>query len=186
GGVRGVLLPPARRVPPSPRPPMRLWFPPRPPLGGTPPPAPQTAQRPHPPPRPGGPQATPSTPRTAEVPPTQSPTTPRSPLASDAPVQLFPPGAVAHGAGPATPGGGSGAQTGPALPDSRSVEGAGVLERAETWRRESPAERNVAVGVDDYFKDYRKALQAGMGQPPPGGGPKHGDPTPGQRWINAW
>jgi len=25
-----------------------------------------------------------------------------------------------------------------------------------------------------------------MGQPPPGGGPKHGDPTPGQRWIQSW
>src|SRR5512143_3748385 len=25
-----------------------------------------------------------------------------------------------------------------------------------------------------------------MGSPPPGGGPKHGDLTAGQRWINAW
>ena len=61
-----------------------------------------------------------------------------------------------------------------------------MLERVESWRRESLAERNVAVGVDDYFKEYRQSLQGGMGQPPPGGGPKHGDPTPGQRWINAW
>jgi hypothetical protein len=61
-----------------------------------------------------------------------------------------------------------------------------VLERVETWRLESLAERNVAVGFDDYFKEYRQALQSGMGQPPPGGGAKHGDPTPGQRWIQAW
>jgi len=105
---------------------------------------------------------------------------------SDAPVQLFPPAAVAHGAGPTTPGGGTGARSGPDVPESRAIEGARVLERVETWRRESLAERNVAVGVDDYFKDYRRALQAGMGQPPAGGGPKHGDPTPGQRWIQSW
>jgi len=51
---------------------------------------------------------------------------------------------------------------------------------------ESLAEHRVATGVDDYFKDFRRALQSHMGPPPPGGGPKHGDPTAGQRWINAW
>jgi len=40
--------------------------------------------------------------------------------------------------------------------------------------------------VDDYFKDYRHALESHMGPPPPGGGPKHGDLSAGQRWINAW
>ena len=61
-----------------------------------------------------------------------------------------------------------------------------MLERGETMRRDNLAERLVATGVDDYFKDYRRALQGHMGPPPPGGGPKHGDLTPGQRWINAW
>jgi hypothetical protein len=53
-------------------------------------------------------------------------------------------------------------------------------------RRDALAERLVATGVDDYFKDYRRALQSHMGEPPPGGGPRHGDLTAGQRWINAW
>jgi hypothetical protein len=53
-------------------------------------------------------------------------------------------------------------------------------------RRDNLADRLVATGVDDYFKDYRRALQSHMGPPPPGGGPKHGDLTPGQQWINAW
>jgi hypothetical protein len=66
------------------------------------------------------------------------------------------------------------------------VEGKRVLERVETMRRDALAERLVATGVDDYFKDYRRALQSHMGEPPPGGGPKHGDLTAGQRWINAW
>ena len=61
-----------------------------------------------------------------------------------------------------------------------------MLERVETWRRDALAESRVATGVDDYFKEYRRALQAHMGSPPPGGGPKHGDLTGGQRWINAW
>jgi hypothetical protein len=72
------------------------------------------------------------------------------------------------------------------VPDSPAVEGKRVLERVERMRRDNLAERLVATGVDDYLKDYRKALQAHMGPPPPGGGPKHGDLTAGQRWINAW
>jgi hypothetical protein len=181
--VLWVLLWLARPVTPSPRPPMRISILHLPPLRRTPtPPAPKTVQRPHTPPREGGP---PTAPSTAAASPPQAPSAPRSAVPSDAPVQLFPPGAVARGAGPATPAG-TGAQTGPDVPESRSVEGARVLERVETWRRESLAERNVAVGVDDYFKEYRQALQAGMGQPPAGGGPKHGDPTPGQRWIQSW
>src|SRR5262249_38381339 len=132
-----------RPVTAPPRTPMRISLLHLPPLRRTAPaPAPQ---RPRTPAHPGGPTAAPSPPRTAEVAPPQGPVAPRSPVASDAPVQLFPPGAVARGAGPATPGGGSGARTGPDVPDSRSVEGARVLERVETWRRESLAERNVAV-----------------------------------------
>jgi len=182
--VLWVLLWLTRPVTAPPRTPMRISILHLPSLRRTP--AAPGPQRPRTPARPEGPTAAPSTPRTTEAPPPQGPAAPRSPVASDAPVQLFPPGAVARGAGPATPGSGSGAETGPDVPEPRSVEGARVLERVETWRRESLAERNVAVGVDDYFKDYRQALQAGMGQPPPGGGPKHGDPTPGQRWIQSW
>jgi len=92
---------------------------------------------------------------------------------------------VAHGAGPVAPGD-SGASTARDGPDSPAVEGKRVLERVERMRRDSLAERLVATGVDDYFKDYRRALQSHMGPPPPGGGPKHGDPSPAQRWINAW
>ncbi len=71
-------------------------------------------------------------------------------------------------------------------PESPEAEGRRVQQRVETWRREGLAAYRVAVGVDDYFKDYRRALQGAMGPPPPGGGPKHGDLTAGQRWINAW
>jgi hypothetical protein len=92
---------------------------------------------------------------------------------------------VARGAGPVPPGE-PGASTSRDLPESREAEGRRVQQRVETWRRDSLAERLVATGVDDYFKDYRRALQANMGPPPPGGGPKHGDLTAGQRWINAW
>jgi len=84
------------------------------------------------------------------------------------------------------PPGDSGASTKRDVPDSREVEGKRVLQRVEKWRRDNLAERLVAVGVDDYFKDYRHALESHMGPPPPGGGPKHGDLSAGQRWINAW
>ena len=127
--------------------------------------------------RPSSPsEPTPAPPASAPVPRTPSP---------DAPIQLFPGGAVAHGAGPVPPPD-SGASTARDVPDSPAVEGKRVLERVETMRRDSLAERLVATGVDDYFKDYRRALQSHMGTPPPGGGPKHGDLTAGQRWINAW
>lgn len=160
------------RLPPRPRPPTPV-LPPHPRERS------RTAQQQ------GGalPEHTP--PRTAAAPAAPAPPSTHTPPPSDSPLQLFRPDAVARGAGPASPGS-AGAPSGPDVPESKSVEGARVLERVETWRRESLAERNVAVGVDDYFKEYRQSLQAGMGQPPPGGGPKHGDPTPGQRWINAW
>lgn len=92
---------------------------------------------------------------------------------------------MARGAGPLSPGD-PGASRARDAPDSRETEHARVQERVETWRRDALAEARVATGVDDYFKDFRRALQSNMGPPPPGGGPKHGDLTAGQRWINAW
>lgn len=92
---------------------------------------------------------------------------------------------MAHGAGPMPPGE-PGASTTRDVPESREAEGRRVQQRVDTWRREGLAAARVAVGVDDYFKDYRRALQGAMGPPPPGGGPKHGDLNAGQRWINAW
>ena len=123
----------------------------------------------------------PSTGGTSAPPPPASP----HPPSPDAPIQLFPGGAVARGAGPVPPPD-TGASTARDVPDSPAVEGKRVLERVETMRRDNLADRLVATGVDDYFKDYRRALQSHMGPPPPGGGPKHGDLTPGQQWINAW
>jgi len=79
-----------------------------------------------------------------------------------------------------------GASTGREAPESREAEGKRVQQRVDTWRREGMAAYRVAVGVDDYFKEYGRALQGAMGPPPPGGGPKHGDLTAGQRWINSW
>ena len=106
-------------------------------------------------------------------------------LPEDAPIELFPGSAVAVGAGPVPPGD-TGASTSRDVPESREAEGKRVKERIDTWRREGLAAHRVAVGVDDYFKEYRHALQGAMGPPPPGGGPKHGDPTAAQRWINGW
>ncbi|HET9037818.1 MAG TPA: TonB C-terminal domain-containing protein [Myxococcaceae bacterium] len=173
---------------PAPRPLTRITLRPLPPR-----PVPDRAA-PHPPAPPHRPGA-PSSPGTASRPSTgdgkpappssaPTPTPPRTPP-PDAPIQLFPGGAVARGAGPVPPGD-PGASTAPDHPDSPEDEGKRVLERVETMRRDGLAERLVATGVDDYFKDYRRALQSHMGPPPPGGGPKHGDLTPGQRWINAW
>jgi hypothetical protein len=84
------------------------------------------------------------------------------------------------------PPGDPGATTGREAPESPEAEGRRVQQRVDTWRRQGMAAYRVAVGVDDYFKDYRRALQGAMGPPPPGGGPKHGDLTAGQRWINSW
>ena len=139
--------------------------------------------------RPGAPSAPTTASRpsgdrpSAPVPPASAPV-PRTPT-PDAPIQLFPGSAVARGAGPVPPPD-TGASTARDVPDSPAVEGKRVLERVETMRRDALADRLVATGVDDYFKDYRRALQGHMGQPPPGGGPKHGDLTAGQRSINAW
>lgn len=158
------------------------------------PPRPPPADRHRPPPlapphRPGAPTA----PTTASRPPAAGPGAPAPPASAqmprtpspDAPIQLFPGSAVAHGAGPVPPPD-TGASTTRDVPDSPAVEAKRVLERVETMRRDALADRLVATGVDDYFKDYRRALQAHMGSPPPGGGPKHGDLTAGQRSINAW
>ena len=161
----GPRLRPATRItlrPLPPRPPAKDHH--RPPTTPSPhrPGAPSgsaTASRPSSPSEP-----TPAPPASAPVPRTPSP---------DAPIQLFPGGAVAHGAGPVPPPD-TGASTARDVPDSPAVEGKRVLERVETMRRDSLAERLVATGVDDYFKDYRRALQSHMGTPPPGGGPKRG------------
>jgi TonB-like protein len=173
---------------PLPRPLTRISLRPLPPQ-----PVPDRAAPHHitPPHRPGAPPSpgTASRPSTGDgspAPPTGAPTpTPARAPPPDAPIQLFPGGAVARGAGPVPPGV-PGASTAPDHPDSPEEEGKRVLERVETMRRDGLAERLVATGVDDYFKEYRRALQSHMGPPPPGGGPKHGDLTPGQRWINAW
>ena len=82
--------------------------------------------------------------------------------------------------------GGGGASTGRDGEESREAEGRRVQRRVDTWRHDGLAERLVATGVDDYFKEYRRALQSHLGPPPPGGGPRHGDPSAAQRWINAW
>ena len=160
-------------------------------------PLPPRSPTPERPARPGTTAATPprpSPPATASRPTIAEPPAPAAhplekpgvhPPAADAPIELFPGGAVAKGAGPAAPGD-SGASTKRDAPDSRDVEGKRVLQRVETWRRQNLADRLVATGVDDYFKDFRRALQSHMGPPPPGGGPKHGDLSAGQRWINAW
>ena len=169
-------------APPPPRPATRITLrplPPRPQSPSHPPHAPPMA--PHTPSTPGT-AARPSGGGAPAAPP--GPTPPHTP-AADAPIQLFPGGAVARGAGPVPPPD-SGASTARDVPDPPAVEGKRVLERVETMRRDGLADRLVATGVDDYFKEYRRALQAHMGPPPPGGGPKHGDLTAGQRWINAW
>jgi TonB C terminal len=160
-----------RSLPPRPVPDRAVPHPPTPPHRPVAPSPPGTASRPF-------------TGDGSPAPPPSAPTPPRAP-SPDAPIQLFPGGAVARGAGPVPPGE-PGASTAPDHPDSPEEEGKRVLERVETMRRDSLAERLVATGVDDYFKEYRRALQSHMGPPPPGGGPKHGDLTPGQRWINAW
>jgi hypothetical protein len=91
---------------------------------------------------------------------------------------------VARGAGPlGAPEGGSSA---PTAEESREAEARAIQKKVQNWRLESLGERRVATGVDDYFKTYRRVLEQGMGTPPPGGGPKHGDITAGQRWVNAW
>ena len=173
-----------RREPVPPRPATRVTLRPLPPRPRGPDRHAPTAS-----PTPHGP-ARPPPPTTASRPPAEGGSTAAPPGAparppADAPLQLFPGGAVARGAGPVPPGD-SGASTSPDVPESREAEGRRVQQRVETWRRDGLAERLVATGFDDYFKDYRRALQANMGPPPPGGGPKHGDLTAGQRWINAW
>jgi len=174
-----VLEPPSR---PPQRPATRITLRPLPPPSHAPdhprPPASGPTHRPALP-------APPAPPATASRPSPGVTTAPPHPPAADAPIQLFPGGAVARGAGPLAPGD-PGASTARDVPDSPDVEGKRVLDRVQTMRRDGLAERLVATGVDDYFKDYRRALQAHMGPPPPGGGPKHGDLTAGQRWINAW
>jgi hypothetical protein len=92
---------------------------------------------------------------------------------------------VARGAGPPGPPDGT-SSSAPNAQESREAEARAVQKKVQTWRLESLAERLVAIGVDDYFKTYRHVLEAGMGTPPPGGGPKHGDLTAGQRWVNGW
>jgi hypothetical protein len=92
---------------------------------------------------------------------------------------------VARGAGPPGPPDGT-SSSAPNAQESREAEARAVQKKVQTWRLESLAERLVATGVDDYFKTYRRILEQGMGSPPPGGGPKHGDITAGQRWVNAW
>ena len=178
--MRSLETPP----PPPQRPATRITLrslPPRPPAPGQHH-APGTGPT-HEPVRPAAPgtASRPSTGGTSAPPPPGSP----HPPSPDAPIQLFPGGAVARGAGPVPPPD-TGASTARDVPDSPAVEGKRVLERVETMRRDNLADRLVATGVDDYFKDYRRALQSHMGPPPPGGGPKHGDLTPGQQWINAW
>jgi hypothetical protein len=154
-----------------------------------PPPPPGVEHHPPPSSGPAHRPPAPAAPSTASRPPAVSPAPPGAPPPHapppDAPIQLFPNGAVARGAGPVPPPD-TGASTARDGPDSPAVEGKRVLERVQTMRRDALAERLVATGVDDYFKDYRRALQSHMGEPPPGGGPKHGDLTAGQRWINAW
>ncbi len=178
------------RAPPPPRPAMRVSIrplPPRPtrPERPTSPPAPAhphasvSSAPPVPASRPGAAAGAPA----PGAPPSPDTAAVRTPGA-DAPIQLFPGGAVARGAGPVPPG--DGASTSRDVPESREAEGRRVQQRVEAWRWDSLAERRVATGVDDYFKDFRRAMQANMGPPPPGGGPKHGDLTAGQRWINAW
>jgi TonB C terminal len=172
--------------PPPPRPLTRITLrslPPRPSPDQHRPPGAGATHRPVPPAAPSTASRPSSGGTTAPPPAGAAPS--HAPPPADAPIQLFPGGAVARGAGPVPPGD-SGASTARDVPDSREVEGKRVLERVETMRRDGLAERLVATGVDDYFKEYRRALQAHMGTPPPGGGPKHGDLTPGQRWINAW
>jgi len=91
---------------------------------------------------------------------------------------------VARGAGPVGPP--EGGSSTPTPEESRQAEAQAVQKRVQTWRLESLGERRVAIGVDDYFKTYRRVLEHGMGTPPPGGGSKHGDLSAGQRWVNAW
>lgn len=174
-------------TPPPQRPATRITLrslPPRPPLPGQHrPPGTGPTRHPVPPAAPGT-AVQPSAGGTSAPPPPGGVPSPHPP-SPDAPIQLFPGGAVARGAGPVPPGD-SGASTARDVPDSPAVEGKRVLERVEKMRRDNLAERLVATGVDDYFKDYRRALHGHMGPPPPGGGPKHGDLTPGQQWINAW
>jgi len=178
----------SRPAPPPPRPATRVSLRPLPPH------PPVLDRHPTPPGTPPRSPAQPSAPATASRPPAGGGSTSSSgseasgavrPPSADAPIQLFPGGAVSRGAGPVPPGD-PGASMARDVPESREVEGHRVQQRIETWRGDGLAERLVATGVDDYFKDYRRALQANMGPPPPGGGPKHGDLTAGQRWINAW
>jgi hypothetical protein len=179
----------ARASPQSARTPVRFSIIHLPPIRLRPPPdrSRETAERPRRP-RPSPSGAPPSgqavSPDQPNAPPTAAKPEQHAP-AADAPLELFPRGAISRGAGPISPDG-SGASTGRDVPDSPEVEARTVKRRIEIWRRDSLAERQVAVGVDDYFKTYRHALEEGMGTPPSGGGPKHGEPSAGQRWVNAW
>lgn len=197
-GLLVLLAKRTARPPLPPRPAMRVSLrplpaPPRPVPDAPVPEAPSLASRPRLPAGPRAPASEPP-PATAAAPAGSSPVTsgaPASPArspgapAGDAPIQLFPGSAVARGAGP-MPAADPGASTGREAPESREAEGKRVQQRVDTWRREGMAAYRVAVGVDDYFKEYGRALQGAMGPPPPGGGPKHGDLTAGQRWINSW
>ncbi|MGZ6078643.1 MAG: TonB C-terminal domain-containing protein, partial [Myxococcaceae bacterium] len=182
-----VLLRHTERPARPPRPATRISLRPlpRPPRPASPAQAPQapSASRSHPPASASAPAQAEPAPVGAGAP--SSPGGPPRPPPGDAPIELFPGRAVARGAGPVPPGD-SGATTGHDVPESAEAEGRRVQQRVDTWRREGMAAYRVAVGVDDYFKEYRGALQGAMGPPPPGGGPKHGDLNAGQRWINSW
>jgi len=178
-----------RHAPPPPLPPRPAT---RVTLRTLPSPPPRPAPRPSPPgpaPPPDGeraraPAREAEPPGISAAPPAATRGPPGTPPA-DAPLQLFPPGAISRGAGP-PPSPGTGATSGRDVPESPEAEARRVKGRVDGWNLDAFAEERVAVGVDDYFKTYRRALQANLGPPPPGGGPRHGDLTAGQRWINAW
>src|SRR5262249_35753757 len=142
------VMPSFETLPPPPqRPATRITLrslPPRPPASDQHrPPASGPTRRPVPP----GAPSTASRPSAGgtSAPPPPGAASPHPPP-PDAPIQLFPGGAVARGAGPVPPGD-SGASTARDVPDSPAVEGKRVLERVETMRRDNLAERLVATGV---------------------------------------
>ena len=156
-----VLVRHPERPAPPPRPATRVTLRPLPRLSTPAPPAP-TAPSGSRPQRPATASAPAQAERAAPVaagapaPPGGAP----RPLPGDAPIELFPGSAVAHGAGPMPPGD-PGATTGRDAPESPEAEGRRVQQRVDTWRREGMAAYRVAVG--------RGRLLQGLPACPPGG-----------------
>ena len=172
--LAGPVTPPARA-------PMRisiLHLPPRPPAAGSGHPR-STRASARGRPEQGGAPTEPTPPRTAEAPATSAAPAPRTPAPADSPLQLFPPGAVARGAGPAAPG-----STG--RPDrTRTPRRAGPSREPGCWSGWRPGGGSRSPSATSPSASTTTSRTTGSRSRPgwasrrPGGGPKHGDPNAG-------